>query len=133
MAAKSLRCIAFAHKKIEGDDQLLMKLEESRLNLLGGTGLKDLCRLGVRRAVDTCIAASVSIKMITGDNVHTARAIAIECSILKPNEDVEKEAIVEGVQFRNYSPEEQKEKVERICVMARSSPSVKPLMIKCLK
>ncbi|PON73843.1 P-type ATPase [Parasponia andersonii] len=133
MAAKSLRCIAFAHKKYEEENGEVQKLEESGLTLLGLSGLKDPCRPGVRTAVDTCTAAGVSIKMITGDNVHTARAIAIDCGILKPDEDVESEAVVEGVQFSNYSPEERKERVERIRVMARSSPFDKLLMVQCLK
>ncbi|XP_030504987.2 putative calcium-transporting ATPase 13, plasma membrane-type [Cannabis sativa] len=134
MAAKSLRCIAFAHKKLQVENgQVDEKNKESGLTLLGVAGLKDPCRPEVKAAVETCIAAGVSIKMITGDNVHTARAIAIDCGILKPGEDSESEAIVEGVQFRNYSPEERREKVERICVMARSSPFDKLLMVQCLK
>ncbi|XP_062084490.1 putative calcium-transporting ATPase 13, plasma membrane-type [Humulus lupulus] len=135
MAAKSLRCIAFAHKNIEGEYGQVNseKLEESGLALLGVVGIKDPCRPGVKVAVDTCIAAGVSIKMITGDNVHTARAIAIDCGILKPRVDVESEAIIEGVQFRNYSPEERMRKVEKIRVMARSSPFDKLLMVECLK
>ncbi|PON87165.1 P-type ATPase [Trema orientale] len=135
MAAKSLRCIAFAHKKaLEGENgQAHKKLVETGLTLLGLVGLKDPCRPGVRIAVDTCTAAGVRIKMITGDNVHTARATALDCGILKPDEDVESEAVVEGVQFRNFSPEERREKVERIRVMARSSPFDKLLMVQCLK
>ncbi|XP_030506261.2 putative calcium-transporting ATPase 13, plasma membrane-type [Cannabis sativa] len=135
MAAKSLRCIAFGHREeLEGDEQQVHeKLEESELTLLGIGGLKDPCRPGVRMAVETCTAAGVSIKMITGDNVHTARAIAIDCGILKPDEDMESDVVVEGVKFRNYSQEERLEKVERIRVMARSSPFDKLLMVECLK
>ncbi|XP_062084491.1 putative calcium-transporting ATPase 13, plasma membrane-type [Humulus lupulus] len=134
MAAKSLRCIAFAHRELEGENgQVNEKNKENGLTLLGVAGLKDPCRPEVKVAVETCIAAGVSIKMITGDNVHTARAIAIDCGILKPDKDLESEAIVEGVQFRNYSPEERREKVERIRIMARSSPFDKLLMVQCLK
>ncbi|OMO96363.1 Cation-transporting P-type ATPase [Corchorus olitorius] len=130
MAAKSLRCIAFAQTNIPEDNEQV--LEESRLTLLGMVGLKDPCRPGVRRAVESCRDAGVSIKMITGDNVFTAKAIAIECGILDPHEDMN-EAVVEGVQFRNYSPEERTEKVNKIRVMARSSPFDKLLMVQCLK
>jgi Ca2+-transporting ATPase len=75
----------------------------------------------------------VNVKMITGDNVHTARAIAIESGILNPDGDLDNEAVLEGVKFRNYSPEERMEKVNKICVMARSSPLDKLLMVQCLK
>lgn len=135
MAAKSLRCIAFAHKisEEENGSQGHEKLEESGLTLLGLVGLKDPCRPGVRTAVDACRAAGVKIKMITGDNVHTAKAIAVESGILKPEEDLEDEAVVEGVQFRNYSPEETMERIDKIRVMARSSPFDKLKMVQYLK
>ncbi|KAH8507643.1 hypothetical protein H0E87_009988 [Populus deltoides] len=86
------------------------------------------CRPGVRTAVESCKNAGVNVKMITGDNVHTARAIAIECGILSPEQDMENGAVVEGVQFRNYSPEERMAMIDNIQVMARSSPFDKLLM-----
>jgi Ca2+-transporting ATPase len=134
MAAKSLRCIAFAYKEMgEESRQVLENLEENGLTLLGLVGMKDPCRPGVRTAVESCRAAGVNIKMITGDNVNTARAIAIECGILNPDGDLDNGAVLEGVQFRNYSPEERMEKINKISVMARSSPFDKLLMVQCLK
>ncbi|KAL4596647.1 hypothetical protein ACB092_12G178200 [Castanea dentata] len=134
MAQNSLRCIAFAHKELaEESGQVLEKLEEIGLTLLGLVGLKDPCRPGVSTAVESCRAAGVNIKMITGDNVHTAKAIAFECKILNLDEDLDDDAVIEGVQFRNYSPEERMEKVDKIHVMARSSPLDKLMMVQCLK
>ncbi|KAB1218101.1 putative calcium-transporting ATPase 13, plasma membrane-type [Morella rubra] len=137
MAASSLRCIAFAHKQVSEaeneDDNAHRKLEEDGLTLLGLVGLKDPCRPGVKKAVEDCQHAGVNIKMITGDNVFTATAIATECGILRPGHEVSGGAVVEGVEFRNYTPEERLEKVDKICVMARSSPFDKLLMVQCLK
>ncbi|CAL5413401.1 unnamed protein product [Camellia sinensis] len=137
MAANSLRYISFAHKKISEaehaagqDDQ---KLSETCLALLGMVGLKDPCRPGVKKAVEDCQLAGLSVKMITGDNIFIARAIATECGILRPNQDIGNEAVIEGVKFQNYTPEERMERVEKICVMARSSPLDKLLMVQCLK
>lgn len=132
MAAKSLRCIAFAHTKSTPQDNEQEVLEESRLTLLGLVGLKDPCRPDVRMAVQSCKDAGVNIKMVTGDNIFTAKAIAIECGILEPLEDMNG-AVIEGVQFRNYSPEERKAKIDKIRVMARSSPFDKLLVVQCLK
>lgn len=135
MAASSLRCIAFAYKsqrQSDKDDCQTKKLEEDNLTLLGLIGIKDPCRPGVKNAVHACQDAGVSIKMITGDNVFTAKAIATECGILGKN-DEDKEAVVEGVEFRNYTHEQRMEKVEKIRVMARSSPFDKLLMVQCLK
>ncbi|KAK8589447.1 hypothetical protein V6N13_088290 [Hibiscus sabdariffa] len=136
MAAKSLRCIAFANADVtvtDGNDEVHVKLEETGLTWLGLVGLKDPCRPGVKQAVESCKKAGVSIKMITGDNMHTARAIAFECGILDSENSLHNDAVVEGVQFRNYTDEERLQKVEIIRVMARSSPFDKLLMVQSLK
>ncbi|KAL3724818.1 hypothetical protein ACJRO7_029911 [Eucalyptus globulus] len=137
MAASSLRCIAFAHKQVseeatkEREDG--KKIQEDSLTLLGLVGIKDPCRPGVRSAVQACQDAGVNIKMITGDNIFTAKAIAAECGILRPGDDTFNGAIVEGAEFRNYTFEERLQRVEKIRVMARSSPFDKLLMVQCLK
>ncbi|XP_031272648.1 putative calcium-transporting ATPase 13, plasma membrane-type [Pistacia vera] len=132
MAAKSLRCIAFAHKHVSEEEQEdandAKKLNEDSLSLIGVVGIKDPCRPGVKKAVEACQHAGVNIKMITGDNVFTAKAIATECGILTQNG-----LVVEGEEFRNYTQEQRLEKVDKICVMARSSPFDKLLMVQCLK
>ncbi|XP_022760199.1 putative calcium-transporting ATPase 13, plasma membrane-type [Durio zibethinus] len=137
MAASSLRCIAFAHKQVPEEEyenlEEQKKLNEDCLTLLGLVGIKDPCRPGVKKAVEDCRYAGVNIKMITGDNVFTARAIATECGILRPGEDMPSGVVVEGEEFRNYTPQERMEKVEKIRVMSRSSPFDKLLMVQCLK
>ncbi|KAL6325016.1 hypothetical protein AAG906_022106 [Vitis piasezkii] len=115
MASQALRCIAFAHSPVEVAHQNL-----------------DPCRPSVKEAIDLCRKAGVQIKMITGDNILTARAIALECGILDPSKSTGKE-MVEGVEFRSYSEEERMTKIDNIKVMARSSPSDKLLMIQSLK
>ncbi|GLT78628.1 hypothetical protein SLA2020_501570 [Shorea laevis] len=137
MAASSLRCISFAHKQVaeieEENVKEKKKLREENLTLLGLVGIKDPCRPGVKKLVEDCQYARVNIKMITGDNVFTARAIATECGILRQGQDMDSGAVVEGKEFRAYTQEERIEKVEKICVMARSSPFDKLLMVQCLK
>ncbi|KAL9273454.1 putative calcium-transporting ATPase 13, plasma membrane-type [Drosera capensis] len=136
MAAGSLRCIAFAHKKIEhnaqeSDDQ--PELRDEGLTLLGMVGLKDPPRPGVKKAVESCQNAGVNIKMITGDNIFTAKAIATECGILRMGFDDQDGAVILGSEFRSHTPQQRLEKVDKICVMARSSPMDKLLMVECLK
>jgi Ca2+-transporting ATPase len=137
MAANSLRCIAFAHKQLSEeqyeDGKEEKRLQEDSFTLLGLLGIKDPIRPGVKKAVDDCQHAGVNIKMITGDNVFTARAIAIECGILEYGAENINGAVVEGEEFRNYTHEQRMEKVDKICVMARSSPFDKLLMVQCLK
>eukprot|EP01018_Ginkgo_biloba_P024671 Gb_21309 [translate_table: standard] len=139
MAASSLRCIAFAYTEcaadiVEGEGEA-WKMAEDGLTLLAIAGLKDPCRPGVARAIESCRAAGVKVRMVTGDNIYTAKAIAVECGILDRNqiEIAEEPLVVEGEVFRNYSAEQRRECVEKICVMARSSPSDKLLMVQTLR
>lgn len=58
--------------------------------------------------------------MITADNFFAAKAIAIECGILKFNRDIDSKdmyggMVVEGGEFQNYIPEEKMEKAESTC------------------
>ncbi|KAL3647824.1 putative calcium-transporting ATPase 13, plasma membrane-type [Castilleja foliolosa] len=130
MAASSLRCIAFAYKSNDNNNN---ELTETELTLLGIVGMKDPCRPGAKKAIESCRAAGVDVKMITGDNIFTAKAIATECGILDLDERVTKDEVIEGVEFRNFTNEERLLKVENIRVMARSSPLDKLLMVQCLK
>ncbi|CAH2080666.1 unnamed protein product [Thlaspi arvense] len=137
MAAKALRCIAFTHKQITkpaGSEQINVTLDEDDLTFLGIVGLKDPCRPEVKQAVALCKKAGVHVKMITGDNIFTAKAIAAECGILEANHsNANRREAIEGVEFRNYSQEERLRRVNEILVMARSSPIDKLEMVKCLK
>ncbi|XP_060961310.1 calcium-transporting ATPase 12, plasma membrane-type-like [Cannabis sativa] len=143
MAASSLRCIAFAQCEVSEDEieyvddqeKTHRRLKEDDLTLLGIVGLKDPCRPGVKKAVEACKNAGVAIKMITGDNVFTAKAIAAECGILEvaSGDEASEGQVVEGIEFRNYTPEDRMKKINNIRVMARSSPFDKLLMVQCLK
>ena len=125
--------ISNSQKKIKNMIQKIKKIVEEGLTLLGLVGLKDPCCPGVRNAVEDCQYAGVNVKMITGDSVFTARAIATECGILRPGQDMVNGVVIEGMEFRNYTPEERMEKVEKISVMAKASPMDKSLMVERLK
>ncbi|CAD6344121.1 unnamed protein product [Miscanthus lutarioriparius] len=138
MAAASLRCVAFAYRTHEMDDvpdedhREEWKLPEDNLIMLGIVGIKDPSRPGVRDSVRLCQAAGIKVRMVTGDNLQTARAIALECGIVDdPN--VSEPAIIEGKTFRALSDLEREEAAEKISVMGRSSPNDKLLLVKALR
>ena len=47
-------------------------------------------------AIKQCQSAGITVRMITGDNVNTARSIALKCGILKPDDDF---LVIEGKEF----------------------------------
>ncbi|XP_010048692.2 calcium-transporting ATPase 8, plasma membrane-type [Eucalyptus grandis] len=140
MAASSLRCVAIAYRTIDlkdipTDEEQLTKwaLPEDELILLAIVGLKDPCRPGVKDAVRLCQEAGVKVRMVTGDNLQTAKAIALECGILSSDTDAIEPNLIEGRAFRALSEVQREEIAERISVMGRSSPNDKLLLVQALK
>ncbi|XP_078170730.1 calcium-transporting ATPase 5, plasma membrane-type-like [Carex rostrata] len=138
MAEASLRCIAFAYRPFEienvpkEDQRSDWAIPENELVLLGIVGIKDPCRPGVKDAVELCFRAGVKVRMVTGDNIKTAKAIALECGILTDPEATEP-TLIEGTVFRVLSDAEREEVAEKISVMGRSSPNDKLLLVKALR
>lgn len=100
----------------------------SELTLIGITGIEDPLRDGVREAVANCQKAGVAVKMCTGDNVLTARSIALQCGIYTAGG-----IIMEGPIFRQLSQPEMLEVIPRLQVLARSSPEDKKILVDRLR
>ncbi|KAJ4845751.1 Calcium-transporting ATPase 10, plasma membrane-type [Turnera subulata] len=137
MAASSLRCVAIAYRTFELEkvpaDVDQWALPQDDLVLLAIVGLKDPCRPGVKDAVRLCQNAGVKVRMVTGDNPQTAKAIALECGILNSVEEAVEPNVIEGKVFRAYSDAEREDIAEKISVMGRSSPNDKLLLVQALK
>lgn len=139
MAEASLRCVALAYRlfdlgevpDVENRDK--WNLPENELILLGIVGIKDPCRPGVKDAVELCANAGVKVRMVTGDNIQTAKAIALECGILDPNVSATEPTLIEGRAFRLLSEAERDTIADKISVMGRSSPNDKLLLVQSLR
>ena len=82
LTAAGHRPLAIAAKSLPSDNRFLtFDQVESNLVLLGLVGIIDPPREEAIRAVERCHQAGIGVKMITGDHVGTARAIAIRMSI----------------------------------------------------
>ncbi|MED6225179.1 Calcium-transporting ATPase 9, plasma membrane-type, partial [Stylosanthes scabra] len=140
MAVQSLRCVAIAYRPYELDevpskqeDLDKWSLPEQELVLLAIVGIKDPCRPGVEEAVRLCSQAGVKVRMVTGDNLNTAKAIALECGILSSREEAVEPNIIEGKKFRELSEIEREQVAKKITVMGRSSPNDKLLLVQALR
>ena len=95
---------------------------------IGVLGIHDPLREGVVEAVAQCQRSGVVVRMVTGDNVSTARAIATECGIM-----TEGALVMEGPAFRRLSDDEMNETLPKLRVLARSSPEDKRILVHRLK
>ncbi|KAL6239881.1 hypothetical protein BDW75DRAFT_197631 [Aspergillus navahoensis] len=96
--------------------------------MFGVFGIQDPLRAGVTESVQQCQRAGVFVRMVTGDNIVTAKAIAQECGIFTPGG-----VAIEGPKFRKLSSRQMTQIIPRLQVLARSSPDDKKILVSQLK
>lgn len=167
---KALRTIGFGYRILdpneggtdhsERDSNGKNIVEESKIVFLGLLGIRDAVRKGVPDSVKVCQKAGITVRMVTGDNLITAKAIAQVCNIYDAD-DSDNNLALEGKEFyrllggvykcckkcktRDCNDDEHKkiDKIENIeefkkikdklRVIARSRPEDKYLLVTALK
>uniref|UniRef100_A0A4W5L7U8 Calcium-transporting ATPase n=1 Tax=Hucho hucho TaxID=62062 RepID=A0A4W5L7U8_9TELE len=139
MACDGLRTICVAYRDFPAEagepdwDNEADILDE--LTCICVVGIEDPVRPEVPNAILKCQKAGITVRMVTGDNINTARAIATKCGILLPGEDF---LCLEGKEFnqliRNDQGEVEQERLDKVWpklrVLARSSPTDKHTLVK---
>lgn len=106
------------------------------LTCIAVVGIEDPVRNEVPAAIRKCQLAGITVRMVTGDNVNTARSIAAKCGILRPGDDF---LVIEGREFnrriRDPATGEVKQELfdevwPNMRVLARSSPQDKYTLVK---
>ena len=138
-ASHALRTIGLSFRDFDqwppavggSSNELSSRVEQEifqNMTWIGVVGIRDPLRPGVTKAVRACQEAGVVVRMVTGDNLITAKAIARESGILTM-----RGIVMEGPEFRNLSLAEKDEIIPRLRVLARSSPQDKYDLVKRLK
>lgn len=138
-ASRSLRAISLLYRDFEQwpprgaptqeDDKNLAVFDSifMDMTLVGVVGIQDPLRPGVTEAVQQCQRAGVFVRMVTGDNINTAKAIAQECGIYTAGG-----VAMEGPKFRKLSTKQMNQIIPRLQVLARSSPEDKKTLVSAL-
>jgi P-type Ca2+ transporter type 2C len=135
-AAESMRTLAFGHSflptGISADDDNL----ENGLVYVGFAGIRDPLRDDVKDALLQCRGAGIDVKMVTGDNVETARAIAVEIGLVD-SRDVPingADGVVMTSDYYNTLDDDQlKARLPKLRVLARARPLDKFRMVRALQ
>lgn len=131
---KACRVIAFAHRLLDAcpDCEECPALDEetveSGMEFDGFVAISDPLRSDVYEAVEHCRMAGVALKILTGDNIVTATAIANELHLLDDSH-----IAVEARELEHLSDEDLTERLPKISVIARSTPTIKMRVVKLLK
>src|SRR5262245_37663827 len=124
-SGEAMRSLAFAYKLLPADMPVEVEgINERRSDLEAGyvfagfVGIRDPLRDDVKESLRLCREAGIEFKMITGDNVDTARAIATEAGVL----DRPDAAVLTHDEFAAMSNEQLKDVMPRMRVLARARP-----------
>lgn len=129
MAKQALRTLCLAHREFPNEAALGAGWvdnppDNAELILHCIVGIIDPLRKDVVDAVATAQRAGVTVRMVTGDNIETASAIARDAGILFGDG-----IAVEGPKFRKMTPHDVDNIIPKLQVMARSSPDDKYLLV----
>ncbi|MGG7187168.1 cation-translocating P-type ATPase, partial [Clostridium butyricum] len=134
---KSMRALGFAYKKIEASsleaaaetlNDASFEESDDGLVFTGFVGIRDPLREDVKESVYTANKAHVEVKMLTGDNIVTAKAIGDELGLLKNNMRA-----VESSFIDTLSDEELQNEIKTISIVARSKPDTKMRIVNALQ
>jgi P-type Ca2+ transporter type 2C len=135
-AARSMRTLAFAHREFAADfgrdeDPPSDLRDQIELDLIfaGFVAIRDPLRPDVKQALFECRQAGIDVKMVTGDNVETARAIGTDTGLLDGTGDL----ILGSDEFNSLTDEELKDRLPRLRILARARPLDKLRLVRLLQ
>jgi Ca2+-transporting ATPase len=136
VAGQAMRTLAFGYARLpEGtpvdEASLHARRDELEKDLVyvGFVAIRDPLRDDVKEALADCRRAGIDVKMVTGDNIETARSIAAEVGLL----DRPDAWLLTGPEFGELSDDELKRGLPRLRVLARARPLDKLRLVQLLQ
>ena len=131
----AMRTLGFACQVLEeGDDTAPyadVRLAGTDLTFLGFVAISDPVRADVPEAVQSCLAAGIDVKIVTGDTPGTAREIGRQIGII--NDTTSEYAVITGPEFEALSEEDAAKRVMALKIMCRARPMDKQRLVRLLQ
>eukprot|EP01059_Diplonema_ambulator_P001026 TRINITY_DN1079_c0_g1_i4.p1 TRINITY_DN1079_c0_g1~~TRINITY_DN1079_c0_g1_i4.p1 ORF type:complete len:951 (+),score=218.22 TRINITY_DN1079_c0_g1_i4:1476-4328(+) len=131
-ASVGLRTLCIANS--QGSEQDYEMDTYATLTCLALIGIEEPIRPEVEEAISQCKAAGIGVKMVTGDNLVSAVAVARRCGIVSDDyRTLDSRVMLEGKEFREMPHAIRIQRVKSIVVLARATPLDKQLLVESLK
>ncbi|GAA2247179.1 cation-transporting P-type ATPase [Rarobacter faecitabidus] len=131
LSGQGLRVLAAASRPADqGEDEVSADTIGTELTLIGIIGIVDPPRPEAIAAIKTCHEAGIAVKMITGDHVGTARAIAEEMGIVGSDDAVQ---VLTGAELEAMPQGRLEKLAPQVDVYARTSPEHKIRIVRALQ
>lgn len=128
LAQQGFRILAFARKEVSGDTESISKSDLREMCFVGIQAMADPPRPEAIDAVRECREAGIDVKMITGDHVSTAHAVARDMGIGETDP-----LCVTGSELAEISGEEFDKLACSAAVFARVAPEEKYRLVESLQ
>ncbi|KAF0746719.1 hypothetical protein AaE_008010, partial [Aphanomyces astaci] len=141
-ASQAYRTLSLAYRDVDASPEVVKNWSdeeiETDLTCICIVGIEDPVRDEVPESIRHCNEAGIVVRMVTGDNIATARSIALKCGIISPDDG---SLVMEGSVFRarvldangNINQSEFDKIWPMLRVLARSSPKDKFTLVSGLQ
>lgn len=130
---RAMRTLGFAYQILNDSDTAIAdgKVVAKNLIFMGIVAIADPVRNDVPAAVQKCMAAGITVKIVTGDTPGTAKEIGRQIGLwTKKDSD---SAIITGAEFEKLSDDELDKKVLGLKIIARARPMDKKRLVESLQ
>lgn len=130
---KAMRTLGFAYQIVQDGHPVIEdgNLVADNLTFAGIVGIEDPVRDDVKEAVEKCLNAGIDVKIVTGDNLATAKEIGRQIGIWK--ESYTENSIIDGRTFARLSKDELLQRVDDLKIIARARPMDKKRLVEALQ
>ena len=129
---RGMRTLALAYREVSGDagSGELEQLAQG-LAWIGFVAIHDPVRPEVPPAVEACHQAGIAVKIVTGDNRHTAKEVARQIGLWQ--DDDPESRLLSGPEFESLPDGEARQRALEMKILSRARPLDKMRLVRILQ
>jgi Ca2+-transporting ATPase len=128
---RGMRTLALAYREVSDDADGELDQLARGLCWIGFVAIHDPVRPEVPPAVEACHEAGIAVKIVTGDNRHTAKEVARQIGLWQ--DDDPESRLLSGPEFEGLPDAEAQSRVVEMKILSRARPLDKMRLVRLLQ